>query len=155
MSHAHNNYMRPRKFRVFVTNRYWANRDEYDGAGQQQPYKAQRRFELSASKYNPSVHGVATGSNLLRKGWFKDRIDATAAGGAEAFIIKDDLIDSIGKLQAETRASKDYFVKPGLFGVSYGHRDLLGVTPSKKSRGGGNGPREYVFCSMFSLLPLL
>jgi hypothetical protein len=38
MSHSHNNYMRPRKFRAFVTNQYYANRDEYDGAGQQQPY---------------------------------------------------------------------------------------------------------------------
>ena len=29
---------KPQLFRVFVTNRYWANRDEYDGVGQQQPY---------------------------------------------------------------------------------------------------------------------
>ena len=38
MSHQHTNYIRPRLFRVFVANRYWANRDEYDGVGQQQPY---------------------------------------------------------------------------------------------------------------------
>ena len=38
MSHQHTNYVRPRLFRVFVTNRYWANRDEYDHAHQQQPY---------------------------------------------------------------------------------------------------------------------
>ena len=33
MSHQHTNYIRPRLFRVFVTNRYWANRDEYDAVG--------------------------------------------------------------------------------------------------------------------------
>ena len=38
MSHTHTNYVRPRLFRVFVTNRYYANRDEYEQAHQQQPY---------------------------------------------------------------------------------------------------------------------
>ena len=38
MSHAHTFTWRPRKFRAFVTNQYYANRDEYDAAGQQQPY---------------------------------------------------------------------------------------------------------------------
>ena len=38
MSHQHTFTWRPRKFRAFVTNQYYANRDEYDGAGQQQPY---------------------------------------------------------------------------------------------------------------------
>ena len=38
MSHTHTNYIRPRLFRVFVTNRYYANRDEYEQAHQQQPY---------------------------------------------------------------------------------------------------------------------
>jgi hypothetical protein len=45
MSHSHTNYVRPRLFRVFVTNRYWANRDEYDGVGQRQPHT----FEQYAS----------------------------------------------------------------------------------------------------------
>ena len=45
MSHQHTNYARPRLFRVFVTNRYWANRDEYDGVGQRQPHT----FEQYAS----------------------------------------------------------------------------------------------------------
>ena len=38
MSHQHTNYIRPRLFRVFVTNRYYANRDEYEHAHQQHPY---------------------------------------------------------------------------------------------------------------------
>ena len=38
MSHAHTNTWRPRKFRTYCINRYWANRDEYDQHGQTQPY---------------------------------------------------------------------------------------------------------------------
>ena len=38
MSHAHTNYTKLRRFRVFVTNQYYANRDEYDAAGQTQPW---------------------------------------------------------------------------------------------------------------------
>lgn len=38
MSHSHNNVWRPRRFRAFVTNQYYANRDEYDAVGQQQPH---------------------------------------------------------------------------------------------------------------------
>ena len=38
MSHAHSNRWRPRYFRAFVTNQYYENRDEYDAAGQTQPY---------------------------------------------------------------------------------------------------------------------
>jgi len=38
MSHRHTNSWKPRRFRAFVTNQYYANRDEYFAAGQQQPY---------------------------------------------------------------------------------------------------------------------
>ena len=38
MSHSHTFTWRPRRFRAFVTNQYYANRDEYDSAGQQQPF---------------------------------------------------------------------------------------------------------------------
>ena len=38
MSHSHSSYRRPRGFRVFCTNRYWENRDEYDGYRQVQPH---------------------------------------------------------------------------------------------------------------------
>ena len=38
MSHSHTFTWRPRLFRAFVTNQYYANRDEYDSVGQQQPY---------------------------------------------------------------------------------------------------------------------
>jgi len=38
MTHQHSAATRPRRFRVFVTNQYYANRDEYFAHGQQQPY---------------------------------------------------------------------------------------------------------------------
>ena len=38
MSHQHTFTWRPRLFRTFVTNQYYANRDEYDSVGQTQPY---------------------------------------------------------------------------------------------------------------------
>jgi len=38
MSHQHTFNWRPRLFRAFVTNAYYANRDEYDAFQQQQPY---------------------------------------------------------------------------------------------------------------------
>lgn len=38
MSHSHTFSWRPRKFRAFVTNQYYANRDEYDFHGQVQPH---------------------------------------------------------------------------------------------------------------------
>jgi len=38
MTHQHSYKWKARMFRVFVTNRYWANRDEYDHSRQQQPY---------------------------------------------------------------------------------------------------------------------
>ena len=38
MSHSHNHSWRPRKFRAFVTNKYYENRDEYAMHGQRQPH---------------------------------------------------------------------------------------------------------------------
>jgi hypothetical protein len=38
MSHSHSSYVRPRRFRVFCTNCYYENRDEYDGYRQVQPW---------------------------------------------------------------------------------------------------------------------
>jgi hypothetical protein len=38
MSHSHTNVWRPRRFRTFVTNQYYANRDEYDAVGETQPH---------------------------------------------------------------------------------------------------------------------
>lgn len=38
MSHSHTFTWRPRLFRAFVTNQYYANRDEYEFHGQTQPY---------------------------------------------------------------------------------------------------------------------
>lgn len=36
-NHAHD-HLRPRLFRSFVTQCYWANRDEYDSLQQEHPY---------------------------------------------------------------------------------------------------------------------
>lgn len=38
MTHQHSFNWRPRLFRAFVTNAYYANRDEYDAYGQTQPH---------------------------------------------------------------------------------------------------------------------
>jgi len=38
MSHSHRSYVRPRRFRVYCTNKYWENRDEYEGFQQVQPH---------------------------------------------------------------------------------------------------------------------
>ena len=38
MTHAHSSYVRPRRFRVFCTNCYYENRDEYEGFRQVQPH---------------------------------------------------------------------------------------------------------------------
>ena len=52
MSHSHAFAWRPRGFRAFVTNQYYANRDEYDEIGQQQPYTFEQyvQFNLSMLK---------------------------------------------------------------------------------------------------------
>jgi len=55
MTHSHNYSWRPRKFRAFVTNEYYANRDEYDQVGQQQPHSfeqyVQQNIDLLKEKY--------------------------------------------------------------------------------------------------------
>ncbi len=38
MSHHHTNRWKPALFRAFVTNKYYANRDEYHDVGEEQPY---------------------------------------------------------------------------------------------------------------------
>jgi hypothetical protein len=49
MSHSHNTSWRPRKFRAFVTNQYYANRDEYEFHGQQQPHSFREYLEKNIS----------------------------------------------------------------------------------------------------------
>ena len=55
MSHSHSFTWRPRKFRAFVTNEYYANRDEYDAVGQVQPYTfeeyVRQNIDLLKEKY--------------------------------------------------------------------------------------------------------
>jgi hypothetical protein len=63
MSHTHTNYVRPRLFRVFVTNRYYANRDEYEQAHQQQPYTFEQYVSnnLQDLKRDFKLHKQASG----------------------------------------------------------------------------------------------
>ena len=55
MSHSHSFSWRPRRFRAFVTNEYYANRDEYDQVGQVQPYTfeeyVRQNIDLLKEKY--------------------------------------------------------------------------------------------------------
>ena len=59
MSHSHANYHRPRSFRVFCTNRYWENRDEYDGFCQVQPHSFEEyvseNLNLLKDQYRPTI----------------------------------------------------------------------------------------------------
>jgi|AntAceMinimDraft_1070359.scaffolds.fasta_scaffold71641_3 hypothetical protein len=59
MSHAHSSYVRVRRFRVFCTNQYWANRDEYDGYRQVQPHSfeeyVRENFVSLKEQFRPSV----------------------------------------------------------------------------------------------------
>jgi hypothetical protein len=55
MTHSHNTSWRPRRFRTFVTNQYYANRDEYDQVGQTQPHSfeeyVRQNIDLLKEKY--------------------------------------------------------------------------------------------------------
>jgi hypothetical protein len=59
MSHSHSFYIRPRGFRVFCTNQYYANRDEYDGFRQVQPHSfeeyVRENLSLLKDQYRPRV----------------------------------------------------------------------------------------------------
>ena len=59
MSHSHSSYVRPRLFRVYCTNQYYANRDEYDGYRQVQPYSfeqyVQRNLDRLREGFRPIV----------------------------------------------------------------------------------------------------
>ena len=44
MSHHHSYRWKPSLFRAFVTNQYYANRDEYHSIGQQQPYTFEQYY---------------------------------------------------------------------------------------------------------------
>jgi hypothetical protein len=71
MSHQHNSSWRPRRFRAFVTNQYWANRDEYDSAGQTQPHTfeqyVQENLPLLKAQYRAERQLVNLGSPAAAK----------------------------------------------------------------------------------------
>ena len=60
MSHSHTFTWRPRRFRAFVTNQYYANRDEYDSAGQQQPYTFAEYVQQHLSLLKQQYRGMRT-----------------------------------------------------------------------------------------------
>ena len=72
MSHTHTNTWRPRRFRTFVTNQYYANRDEYFAVGQTQPYTFEtyvqenlsllkQQFKVEFRKQRQLVNSAAKG----------------------------------------------------------------------------------------------
>jgi hypothetical protein len=67
MSHSHSFSWRPRKFRAFVTNEYYANRDEYDSVGQSQPYKfeeyVRQNIDLLKEKYRRDKYRIVGDSD--------------------------------------------------------------------------------------------
>ena len=68
MSHAHSKAWRPRKFRAFVTNQYYENRDEYAAAGQVQPHTFEEYISNNINdlrkKYKKMKKEVDTSTNL-------------------------------------------------------------------------------------------
>ena len=44
MSHHHTNRWKPSLFRAFVTNQYYANRDEYHNVGEEQPHTFEQYY---------------------------------------------------------------------------------------------------------------
>ena len=58
MSHSHTFNWRPRLFRAFVTNQYYANRDEYDTVGGTQPYTFEQyvRSHMQQLKHQYRCH---------------------------------------------------------------------------------------------------
>ena len=66
MSHSHSNYYRPRSFRVFCTNRYWENRDEYDGFRQVQPYSFEEFVSENLSTLKEQFRPVITAQKRRR-----------------------------------------------------------------------------------------
>ena len=74
MSHQHNTSWRPRRFRAFVTNQYWANRDEYDAVGVAQPHTFEQYVQenLSQLKRDFRVHSAASARAERVKRWRKE-----------------------------------------------------------------------------------
>ena len=60
MSDQHNWPWRPRRFRAFVNTAYYANRDEYDSAGQQQPYTMEQYVDLHLSLLKQQYRAART-----------------------------------------------------------------------------------------------
>ena len=74
MSHQHNTSWRPRLFRTFVTNQYYANRDEYDAVGQTQPHTFEQYVHenLSQLKQDFRVHSAASARAERVERWRKE-----------------------------------------------------------------------------------
>ena len=60
MSDQHTFTWRPRRFRAFVNTAYYANRDEYDAAGQQQPYTMQQYVQQHLSLLKQQYRAART-----------------------------------------------------------------------------------------------
>ena len=67
MSHSHSNYVRPRLFRVYCNNQYYANRDEYDGFRQVQPHAFEEYVRANLSLLKEGFRPVLR-SRLAKRG---------------------------------------------------------------------------------------
>ena len=70
MSHQHTNYVRPRLFRVYCTNQYYANRDEYEGFRQVQPHSFEEYVAANLAQLKEGFRSVKRNhlSRLAQKG---------------------------------------------------------------------------------------
>ena len=62
MTPAHYQHYQSKPFRSFVNNAYYANRDEYDAAGQQQPYTPQQYLQQHLSLLKQQYRAARTPS---------------------------------------------------------------------------------------------
>ena len=74
MSHSHTFTWRPRRFRAFVTNQYFANRDEYFAVGQTQPHTFEQYVQenLSQLKQQYREHAAAVARAERVERWRKE-----------------------------------------------------------------------------------
>ena len=63
MSHQHTWPWRPRLFRAFVTNRYWACKDEYAAHEQQCPYTMEQYVQQHLSLLKQQYRAARTPSS--------------------------------------------------------------------------------------------
>jgi hypothetical protein len=65
LNQQYKDQFRPRLFRVFVTDQYYANRDEYDSVGETQPYTFEQYVRSHMSMLKAQWRSVRSGADKL------------------------------------------------------------------------------------------